>query len=342
MTPTHPCPTCGSEVRGSFAEFLKMRGQQGDSWGDAQRDLREAAEARANRAEVTLERIREWAEKRANADREWLASQQTFARQVLALLDEGKRCPTCGSDDPRCVDAAHPVEGDVRRYVWMPEGEGQPHWHCPDPWHEASEGAASSSAPASDAAGEPGHGSLADSGEAVTLWKPRDLDGKPYGPWLVGGEYMRDYPDTALVRTFASEELSDYEIANLREGLLVLRSLGLDTGDWLQSLLNRYPQAEHPPNAELATQVSRVQARFATPPAPSGEGELRARIEAERDWLRERATELRQWAKAIGGGKYPSGIDAIGRARGFDEAADRLDAALASPSTTEQEETNDE
>jgi hypothetical protein len=53
--------------------------------------------------------------------------------------------------------------------------------------------------------------------------------------------------------------MDDYERANLREGLLVLRALGLDTGDWLGQLLHkvRVPEGKVP-NVDQDTQVGRA------------------------------------------------------------------------------------
>lgn len=40
-------------------------------------------------------------------------------------------------------------------------------------------------------------------------------------------------------------ELDDYEVANLREGLLFLRTVGGDTGDWLGQILLKLPVVYH-------------------------------------------------------------------------------------------------
>lgn len=59
-------------------------------------------------------------------------------------------------------------------------------------------------------------------------------------------------------------EVDDYEIVNLREGLLALRELGCDTGDWLGQLLNKLPAIEDPlPNATVADQIGRATVRIA-------------------------------------------------------------------------------
>lgn len=52
--------------------------------------------------------------------------------------------------------------------------------------------------------------------------------------------------------------LDDYEIANLREGLLALRELGCDTGDWLGQILNKLPAARTQPNASVLEQIGRA------------------------------------------------------------------------------------
>ena len=53
-------------------------------------------------------------------------------------------------------------------------------------------------------------------------------------------------------------ELDDYETVNLREGLLTLRRLGCDTGDWLGQILNKLPDSNTQPNATVDQQVARV------------------------------------------------------------------------------------
>ena len=55
----------------------------------------------------------------------------------------------------------------------------------------------------------------------------------------------------------------DYEIANLRAGLLTLRALNLDTGDWLGQILNRLPEATIEPNKSVDSQVAWVAALLA-------------------------------------------------------------------------------
>jgi len=48
----------------------------------------------------------------------------------------------------------------------------------------------------------------------------------------------------------------DYEAINLKEGLLTLRRLGLDTGDWLGQILNRLPEtSDIKPNKTVDEQI---------------------------------------------------------------------------------------
>lgn len=61
-------------------------------------------------------------------------------------------------------------------------------------------------------------------------------------------------PDAKPTSAAYSVELDDYEVANLREGLLFLRSVGGDTGDWLGELLMKLPEVERTPNASLQDQ----------------------------------------------------------------------------------------
>lgn len=49
-------------------------------------------------------------------------------------------------------------------------------------------------------------------------------------------------------------ELDEYEIANLREGLIFLRTVGGDTGDWLGQILLKLPLVPVPPNKTLQEQ----------------------------------------------------------------------------------------
>lgn len=51
-----------------------------------------------------------------------------------------------------------------------------------------------------------------------------------------------------------SVELDEYEVANLREGLLFLRAFGGDTGDWMGQLLMKLPEVERAPNVSLQEQ----------------------------------------------------------------------------------------
>jgi hypothetical protein len=58
-------------------------------------------------------------------------------------------------------------------------------------------------------------------------------------------------------------ELDEYEVANLRAGLQVLRSLHLDTGDWMGQILMKLPPTERLPNRAVSVQVNDVK-RWAT------------------------------------------------------------------------------
>ncbi len=49
--------------------------------------------------------------------------------------------------------------------------------------------------------------------------------------------------------------LTDYEIANLREGLKFLREVGGDTGDWYQQVLDKLPDTHTTPNKEEHEQM---------------------------------------------------------------------------------------
>jgi hypothetical protein len=57
---------------------------------------------------------------------------------------------------------------------------------------------------------------------------------------------------------FASLPLDEYEIANLREGLLMLRHIGCDTGDWLGQTLFKLPPIERLPNQTVEQQWGNV------------------------------------------------------------------------------------
>lgn len=48
-----------------------------------------------------------------------------------------------------------------------------------------------------------------------------------------------------------SIELDDYEIANLRQGLLFLREIGGDTGDWMGQILLKLPAIDYQPNKSM-------------------------------------------------------------------------------------------
>lgn len=51
---------------------------------------------------------------------------------------EPERCPTCGSDDPRYVDAVD-RKGKPARFLWFDESilsdPDRAKWHCPDQFH---------------------------------------------------------------------------------------------------------------------------------------------------------------------------------------------------------------
>lgn len=53
-------------------------------------------------------------------------------------------------------------------------------------------------------------------------------------------------------------ELDEYEASNLEEGLVTLRRLSCDTGDWLGQILNRLPKTEYVPNVYVDGQVKRA------------------------------------------------------------------------------------
>lgn len=57
-------------------------------------------------------------------------------------------------------------------------------------------------------------------------------------------------------------ELDAYEITNLRAGLLTLRALNLDTGDWLGQILNRLPETTLHPNRAIEDQVAEATQRI--------------------------------------------------------------------------------
>lgn len=52
--------------------------------------------------------------------------------------------------------------------------------------------------------------------------------------------------------------LDDYEVANLREGLLFLRACGGDTGDWMGHLLMKLPEVKQKPNVTLQEQKRKL------------------------------------------------------------------------------------
>lgn len=53
-----------------------------------------------------------------------------------------------------------------------------------------------------------------------------------------------------------------YEVTNLRAGLLTLRALGLDTGDWMGQILNRLPPSPVAPNVLPEVQVANARRRL--------------------------------------------------------------------------------
>ncbi len=58
-----------------------------------------------------------------------------------------------------------------------------------------------------------------------------------------------------------SLELDDYEVTNLRHGLLFLREVGGDTGDWLGQILMKLPEVEKIPNRAVQDQKSELALR---------------------------------------------------------------------------------
>lgn len=51
-------------------------------------------------------------------------------------------------------------------------------------------------------------------------------------------------------------ELDEYEVANLREGLLTLRQLNCDTGDWLGQILHKLAATEYGANVPMDDQIA--------------------------------------------------------------------------------------
>ena len=56
------------------------------------------------------------------------------------------------------------------------------------------------------------------------------------------------------VGTRTTLELDSYEVANLYQGLLFLREVGGDTGDWLVQILLKLPDPGVPPNKSVQEQ----------------------------------------------------------------------------------------
>lgn len=84
--------------------------------------------------------------------------------------------------------------------------------------------------------------------------------GEEFIAYTLDGTPMWKEPVSKLPRAI---EIDDYETVNLREGLLTLRELGCDTGDWLGQLLNKLPELDNPlPNRTVAEQVAWAGVRF--------------------------------------------------------------------------------
>ena len=56
-------------------------------------------------------------------------------------------------------------------------------------------------------------------------------------------------------------ELDEYEVANLRDGLLFLRKVGGDTGDWMGQILMKLPEVERKPNVSTQEQARQLALR---------------------------------------------------------------------------------
>ena len=52
--------------------------------------------------------------------------------------------------------------------------------------------------------------------------------------------------------------LDEYEAVNLKEALLTLRALGLDTGDWLSRIHYKIPEVDQKPNVSMDDQLIRA------------------------------------------------------------------------------------
>ena len=55
-----------------------------------------------------------------------------------------------------------------------------------------------------------------------------------------------------------SIDFDEYEVANLREGLLFLRACGGDTGDWMGQILMKLPDVDRSANVSLSEQKRRL------------------------------------------------------------------------------------
>jgi hypothetical protein len=117
------------------------------------------------------------------------------------------------------------------------------------------------------------------------------VSGQTKGQWIVTVSDGDPIPDAEVVKVLGSEEravfgttqsktyrilllrdsthhirhttvmpLDNYEASNLKEGLLTLRKLGLDTGDWLGQLLFKLDKYEitHKPNQTVEQQYDRA------------------------------------------------------------------------------------
>jgi hypothetical protein len=67
--------------------------------------------------------------------------QEALLLLAITHFDPSGECPTCGSDDPRLVNATN-RRGKPARFVWTDASilsdERRAHWHCPDAFHDPS------------------------------------------------------------------------------------------------------------------------------------------------------------------------------------------------------------
>lgn len=90
--------------------------------------------------------------------------------------------------------------------------------------------------------------------EYGTIWA-----GEPGASVRIGDLVTRPDDETQEVRLAAlALVLNDYELANLRAGLELLRKIGCDTGDWLGQILWKLPDVEQKPNCTVDDQLKRV------------------------------------------------------------------------------------